>query len=312
MDIKITKATSSRIHSVDMDNIPFGKVFSDHMFIADYIDGKWINCEIKPLEALSLHPSNLALHYGQSVFEGMKASVTKDGLPCLFRPEMHAKRINKSAERLCMPHFPEDLFIEALHKLIGLESNWIPAKSGSALYIRPFMFATDEFLGVRPSKTYKFIIMTLPVGPYYAEPVSLKAETEFVRASIGGVGEAKAAGNYAASLYPVMLANQQGFDQIMWLDGNEFKYVQEVGTMNIFFVIDNVLVTPETDGAILKGITRDCVITLMKDKGYKVEERLIEISEIYEAKEKGTLTEIFGVGTAAVVSKVYKNAPQGK
>ncbi|GLR17367.1 branched-chain amino acid aminotransferase [Portibacter lacus] len=312
MNIKITKATKSRIDSVDMNNIPFGKVFSDHMFIADYIDGKWTNLEIKPIQNLSLHPSNLALHYGQSVFEGMKASVTKEGVPCLFRPEMHAKRINKSAARMCMPAFPEDLFVEAVTKLVGIEKNWIPPYDGSALYIRPFMFATDEFLGVRPSEKYKFIIMTLPVGPYYTKPVSLKAETEFVRAAIGGVGEAKAAGNYAASLYPAKLAQEQGFDQIMWLDAKEFKYIQEVGTMNIFFVIDGVIVTPQTDGAILKGITRDSFITIFKDAGYKVEERLIGIDEVFAAHADGKLQEVFGAGTAAVVSKVERIHHDGK
>ncbi|MCL4107392.1 UNVERIFIED_CONTAM: hypothetical protein GTU68_067303 [Idotea baltica] len=295
-----------------MNNIPFGKVFSDHMFVADYKNGEWTNLEIKPIQNLSLHPSNLALHYGQSVFEGMKASVKKDGTPCLFRPEMHAKRINKSAARMCMPAFPEDLFVDAVSKLVGLEKDWIPPTDGSALYIRPFMFATDEFLGVRPSEEYKFIIMTLPVGPYYTKPVSLKAETEFVRAAIGGVGEAKAAGNYAASLYPAKLAQKQGFDQIMWLDAKEFKYIQEVGTMNIFFVIDGVIVTPQTDGAILKGITRDSFITIFKDNGYKVEERLVSIDEVFQADQDGKLEEVFGAGTAAVVSKVEKIHHNGK
>ena len=304
MNIKITKTQNSGLSSVDMNDIPFGKVFSDHMFLADYKDGKWGNFEIKPVENLSLHPSNLALHYGQSIFEGMKATVTEDGVPSLFRPEMHAKRINKSAHRMCMPDFPEEVFIQALHNLVGIDSAWIPPTAGSALYIRPFMFAMDEFLGVRPSETYKFIIMTLPVGPYYTAPVSLKAETKYVRAVHGGVGEAKAAGNYAASLYPAMLAKKAGFDQVMWLDGNEFKYVQEVGTMNIFFVIDGIIVTPKTDGAILKGITRDCILKIMQDKGYQTEERLVTIEEIVEASESGKLEEVFGAGTAAVVSKV--------
>lgn len=312
MDIKITKTKASRINSVDMNDLPFGKVFSDHMFIADYVDGQWVNMEIKPVEALSLHPSNLALHYGQSVFEGMKASITKDGTPCLLRPEMHSRRINKSAARMCMPEFPEDAFIEALHKLVGLDSAWIPPQDGSALYIRPFMFATDEFLGVRPSETYKFIILTLPVGPYYTKPVSLKTETKFVRAAQGGVGEAKAAGNYAAALYPAKLANEEGFDQVLWLDAKEFKYVQEVGTMNIFFVINDVIVTPQTDGTILKGITRNSFITIFKDAGFQVEERLISIDEVFEASAKGHLQEVFGAGTAAVVSKVKKIHHKGQ
>lgn len=312
MSIKITKTKESRIHTLDMNNIPFGKVFTDHMFEADYIDGKWTNFEIKPLQNLSLHPGNLALHYGQSVFEGMKASITVDGIPCLFRPEMHSDRINKSANRLCMPSFPEDVFIDALHKLVGLEKDWIPNKEGSALYIRPFMFAMDDSLGVRPSETYKFLILCLPVGPYYSKPVSLKAETSYVRAAKGGVGEAKAAGNYAASLLAAREAVEQGFDQIMWLDADEFKYVQEVGTMNIFFVIDGKVVTPMTDGAILKGITRDSFIQLFRANGYEVEERLVSIDEVFEAAENGTLTEVFGSGTAAVVSKVYKINHKGK
>ncbi|WP_235296244.1 branched-chain amino acid aminotransferase [Portibacter marinus] len=312
MEIKITKTKKSKIHEVDMNNIPFGQVFSDHMFVADYKNGEWINAEIKPVENLSLHPANLALHYGQSVFEGMKASVKRDGTPCLLRPEMHAKRINLSAERMCMPAIPEELFLEALHKLVGLDSDWIPPHDGSALYIRPYMFATDEYLGVRPSKSYKFIILTLPVGPYYTKPVSLKAETQYVRAAHGGVGEAKAAGNYAASLYPAKKAVEEGFDQVLWLDAKEFKYVQEVGTMNIFFVIDDVVVTPQTDGTILKGITRDSFITIFKDHGYKVEERLVSIDEIFEAAEQEKLSEVFGAGTAAVVSKVHKIHHDGR
>lgn len=312
MNFNIKKVEKSRLDSIDMSNLPFGTIFSDHMFVADYIDGKWTNFEIRPLEALKIHPSNLALHYGQSIFEGMKATVTDDGIPALFRPEMHAKRINKSAARMCMPEFPEELFLEALHKLVGIDHKWIPPTPGSALYIRPFMFATDEFLGVKESDTYKFIIMTLPVGPYYSAPVSLKAETTYVRAVHGGVGEAKAAGNYAASLYPTKLAKEQGFDQVMWLDAKDFKYVQEVGTMNIFFVIDGKIVTPITDGTILKGITRNSIMTLMKDEGFEVEERLVTIHELFEAYEKGKLTEIFGAGTAAVVSKVHKLHYDGK
>lgn len=312
MEIKITKVKKSRIGEIDMNNIPFGQIFSDHMFEADFIDGDWTNFEIKPVQNLSLHPSNLALHYGQSVFEGMKAVKKADGTPVLFRPEEHAKRINRSAFRMCMPSFPEEVFIEALQKLVSLESPWIPPKEGSSLYIRPFMFATDEFLGVRASETYKFIILTLPVGPYYTKPVSLKAETHFVRASQGGVGEAKAAGNYAASLYPAMLAKKEGFDQVMWLDAKEFKYVQEVGTMNIFFVIDGKILTPYTDGAILKGITRDSILQLTRDKGFEVEERLITIDEIFDAHKNGLLQEIFGVGTAAVVSKVERLHHNGR
>lgn len=303
-NIKITKIAESRINEVDFDNIPFGKVFSDHMFTADYIDGEWTNFEIVPFGPFSIHPACLALHYGQAIFEGMKASLSHDGQPLLLRPEMHARRINASAARLCMPDFPEEVFIEALHALVGLDADWIPPQEGSALYIRPFMFGNGEFIGVAPSDTYKMIIFTGPVGPYYPKPVRLIAEEYYVRAAEGGVGEAKAAGNYAASLLPAKKAKAAGYDQILWLDAKEFKYVQEVGTMNIFFVIDGKVLTPATDGAILKGITRDGFLTILKDKGIETEVRPITIDEIVEAHKAGLLTEIFGAGTAAVVAKV--------
>ena len=270
-NLKITKVQNSAVSSVDFDNIPFGKTFTDHMYVADYIDGEWTNMEIKPLENFSVHPGNLAWHYGQSIFEGMKATRDAEGTPLLFRPEEHVYRLNASARRMCMPEFPEEAFLEAVHTLVRLEKNWIPPQEGSALYIRPFMVAMDEAIGVRPSDTYKFIICTLPVGPYYAKPVKLKAEESFIRAAEGGVGEAKTAGNYAASLYPAKLAKAEGYDQVMWLDAKEFKYVQEVGTMNIFFVIDGKVITPMTDGSILKGITRDTILTILKDKGYTVD-----------------------------------------
>lgn len=302
--IRITPATTSRLDQVDFDNIPFGKVFSDHMFVADYDGEKWTNMEVRPFGPLVLHPALLALHYGQSVFEGMKASISADGVPQLFRPEMHSQRINRSAARLCMPEFPEAKFIEALEHLLRLDKDWIPTKPGSALYIRPFMFATDEFIGVRASKTYKLIIFTQPVGPYYSEPVKLLAEKKYIRAAQGGTGEAKAAGNYAGSLLPAKLAKEQGYDQVLWLDAKEFEYIQEVGTMNIFFVIGDTVVTPSTSGTILKGITRDTFIKVLTADGYKVEERPLKISEVRAAYQAGELKEVFGAGTAAVVAKV--------
>ena len=312
-EIKITKSKKSKIADFDFDNMPpFGYAFTDHMFVADYIDGKWQNLEVKPLENLSLHPANLTLHYGQTIFEGMKAFLTKDDKPILFRPEMHAKRFNRSAIRMSMPTIPEEVFIDAVKTLVKLEANWIPKTVGSALYIRPLMIAMDDVVGVKPSKNYKFIILTLPSGPYYNRPLSLKAETEFVRAVKGGIGEAKTAGNYGASLYPFQLAKKEGYDQIMWLDGIHRKYVQEIGTMNIFFVIGDTLVTPKLDGAVLAGITRDSIIKLMKAKGYKVEERLISIDELTEAFDKGELKEVFGSGTAAIVAKIYKLAINDK
>lgn len=303
---KITKSTKSRLPEIDFDKIPFGRTFSDHMFVADYIDGEWKNMEIIPFGNFEVHPACLALHYGQAIFEGMKASKDLDGNALFFRPEMHSDRLNASAERLCMPSFPKEHFMNAIHTLVALEKDWIPEKPGSALYIRPYMFANGEFIGVNPSDTYKLIIFTGPVGPYYTKPVSLYVETDYVRAAKGGVGEAKAAGNYASSLLPAKKAKAAGFDQIMWLDEKEFKYVQEVGTMNIFFVIDGEVVTPATDGAILKGITRDSVISILKDKGYKVTARPITIDELVEAHKAGKLEEAFGSGTAAVISHVSK------
>ena len=312
-NIKMTKTNRSRISEFDFNNMPpFGSAFTDHMFVADYIDGKWQNFEIKPLENLSIHPANLTLHYGQTIFEGMKAFLTNDDKPILFRPEEHAKRFNRSANRMSMPSIPEDVFIDAVKELVKLEVNWIPKAVGSALYIRPLMFAMDAVVGVKPSKTYKFIILTLPSGPYYNRPLSLKAETKYVRAVKGGIGEAKTAGNYGASLYPFLLAKEEGYDQIMWLDGIHRKYVQEIGTMNIFFVIGDTLVTPMLDGAVLAGITRNSILTLMKAKGYKVEERLISIDELIEAYDNGELKEVFGSGTAAIVAKIDKLAINDK
>ncbi|HMQ08293.1 MAG TPA: branched-chain amino acid aminotransferase [Saprospiraceae bacterium] len=302
--ITITPIKESRISSVDLTDIPFGKIFTDHMFVADYIDGHWINCNIKPLSHIPIHPGNMAWHYGQSIFEGMKATRDSEGTPLLFRPEMHAKRINASAIRMCMPELPEELFVEAVSNLVALEKNWIPPQEGSALYIRPFMIAMDNHIGVRASLTYKFIILTMPVGPYYARPVKLKADEVYIRAAKGGVGEAKTAGNYAASLYPAMKAREEGYDQVMWLDAREHIYIQEVGTMNIFFVIDGKVITPPTDGTILKGITRDAILTILEDDGFKIEVRPITIHEVMENGKKGLLTEVFGSGTAAVVAMV--------
>ncbi len=303
-NIKIKKIENSGVNAIDFDNIPFGKVFTDHMFVMDYIDGEWTNFEIKPVSEIPTHPGNLAWHYGQSIFEGMKATRDAEGTPLLFRPEMHSKRINASARRMCMPEIAEDLFLKAIHTIVAMESAWIPPQAGSALYIRPFMYATDYTIGVRASETYKFIIFTMPVGPYYTKPVKLLAQDTYVRAVVGGVGEAKTAGNYAASLMPARMANKEGYDQVMWLDGIHKKYIQEVGTMNIFFVINDEIITPMLDGAILAGITRDSLLQLFKNNGYKVTERAITIDEVMEAGENGQLTEIFGSGTAAVISAV--------
>lgn len=304
INIKVTKVKESRLLSIDFDTLRFGRTFSDHMFTADYIDGEWVNFEIIPYGSFSIAPSNLALNYGQSIFEGMKATKLLDGTPVFLRPEMHVKRLNKSAVRMAMPTIPEEIFLEALHLLVGIDKDWIPEGDGSALYIRPLMYANDERLGVSVSETYKFVILTGPVGPYYPKPVKLYADTHYVRAVIGGVGEAKTAGNYAASLYAAIEAQKKGYDQIMWLDAKEFKYVQEVGTMNLFFVINGIVITPNLNGAILAGITRDSILTILKEKGYTVEERPLSIDEIIEAHDNGKLQEVFGSGTAAVIANI--------
>lgn len=303
-DLKINLAPESGISKVDFHNLPFGRIITDHMFEIDFDGKQWVNPRISPVKKLSIHPMNMALHYGQSIFEGMKASRATDGNPLLFRPEMHSRRINASARRMCMPELPEDLFLEAIHTLVSIEQEWIPKIEGSALYVRPFMFATDEMIGVKPSDTYSFIIICLPVGPYYPRPIKLLVENHYIRATPGGVGEAKTAGNYAAAMYPARLAREQGYDQILWLDAVEHKYLQEVGTMNIFIVFKDEIVTPATTGAILKGITRACAIEILRDNGHTVNERDISIEELLDRYEKDELLEVFGTGTAALVANV--------
>ncbi len=302
--LKIIRNQNSTLDQVDFNNIPFGRMFTDHMFVAEYKDGEWGEMRIQPFGNFSIHPANIAWHYGQSIFEGMKATKAIDGTPMLFRPEMHAKRINKSAERLCMPAFPEDRFMEAVYELVKIDEGWIPPQEGSALYLRPYMVAMDEFIGVQVAKSYMFAIFCCPVGPYYSKPIKLKADPVYIRAAMGGTGEAKAAGNYAGSLYPAQLAKEEGFDQIMWLDAKEHKYIQEVGTMNIFFVIDDTVITPPTSGTILKGITRDSALTILKDNNYKLDVRDITIDELMQAGKEGRLKEVFGTGTAAVIANV--------
>ena len=313
LDIKITKTDSSMLARLDLDNPPdFGTVYSDHMFVMDFLDGEWKNPEIQPFSNFNIHPANLTLHYGQSIFEGLKASKSANGTPLLFRPDKNAKRMNASAKRMCMPEIPEEDFLQALQSLISVDKDWIPNHKDSALYIRPIMFANDKYIGVRSSNEYKFVIFTCPVGSYYDRPVSLRAEQQYVRATPGGVGEAKTAGNYAASLYPAVKANEAGYDQVMWMDPFEFTYVQEVGTMNIFFVIGDKVYTPKYNGAILRGVTRESIITLLKDEGHDVVEIDLSIKKILKAYKKGKVREVFGTGTAAVVSYVNKIAYRDK
>ncbi|HQW02910.1 MAG TPA: branched-chain amino acid aminotransferase [Saprospiraceae bacterium] len=303
-DLTIHHAKESRVANVDFHNLPFGKIISDHMFEIDYDGKQWVNPRISPVEKMSIHPMNMALHYGQSIFEGMKASRSKDGTPLLFRPELHAKRMNASAVRMCMPEIPEDIFVEAIHAIVGIDQEWIPKIEGSAMYIRPLMFATDEMVGVKASDTYKFMIICLPVGPYYPKPIKLLVEPHYIRAAQGGVGEAKTAGNYAAALYPSKLAREQGYDQVLWLDAVHHKFVQEVGTMNIFFVFNNEIVTPATSGTILKGITRASTLEILRGNGHTVNERDLSIDEVLSRYQAGELIEVFGTGTAALIANV--------
>lgn len=309
--IRIEKTPYSRLAEVDWNNIPFGRVFSDHMLEADYADGQWGEPVIRPYSKLATSPSISALHYGQSIFEGMKAFKNEAGEPLLFRPYDNYERMNRSAARLCMPDLPEHVYLDGLRELVSLDRGWIPDREGYSLYIRPFYFATDEYVGIRPSDTYKFIIFTSPVGAYYPEPVNLLISDEFVRASERGTGETKAAGNYAASLLGARKAQEKGYHNVIWLDAKEYKYVEECGTMNIFFIIDGVAITPSLTGTILRGITRHSVIQLLRDRGMTVEERRISAQEIHEAWKAGKLEEAFGTGTAATIAHVNKIGYKG-
>lgn len=302
--IKITKVSESKAHEVDLNNSVMGTRFTDHMFICDYQNGEWINPRIEPLTLIPTHPAAMALHYGQAIFEGMKATLGKDGTPLLFRPDQNAKRMNYSADRMGMPAFPEDLFVEALKQLVAIEKDWVPTQKGSALYLRPFMYADEAFIGMRAATSYKFIVIASPAGPFFSRPIKLYAENKYVRAVNGGTGEAKAAGNYAAAIRPTEYAKAKGYDQVLWLDAQNFEYIQEVGTMNIFIKIGGKFITPDLSGSILAGITRMSVIELLKHKGFEVEERPITLTEIKEAHANGTLEEAFGVGTAVGIAMI--------
>jgi branched-chain amino acid aminotransferase len=300
----VQKVAQSRLPQVDFSNLGFGKYYSDHMFIMEYSGGQWHNGRIIPYGDLSLSPATSALHYGQAIFEGLKAYKNEAGEVLVFRPEANAQRLNASAERLAMPALPEEYFINGLLQLLAVDKDWVPAAPGHSLYIRPYMFATDAYTGVRPSETYYFIIFTCPVGVYYNKPVRVKVETEFTRAAKGGTGYAKAAGNYAASLLPAALAQKAGYDQLLWTDGKNHEYFEESGTMNVVFVIDGKIVTPATSDSILKGITRDSILTLARHMGLSVEERPVTVKEVIEAAKNGTLQEAFGVGTAATIAPI--------
>jgi len=305
-NISITKVEHSKVSDLDFSNIPLGRTFTDHMFICDYENGQWNNPRVEPIQLIPTHPAAMALHYGQAIFEGMKATVDAEGTPMLFRPSKNAKRLNFSANRMGMPNFSEDLFVEGLKQLVALEQSWIPPQEGSALYLRPFMYADEPFIGMRAATSFKFIIIASPSGPFFKKRIKLYAETKYIRAVEGGTGEAKAAGNYAAAIRPTELAKAKGYDQVLWLDALEHKYIQEVGTMNIFFKVDGKFITPKRDGAILDGITRMSVIDILRHKGFEVTERPITIDEIKEASKNGTLEEAFGTGTAVGIAYIQE------
>jgi branched-chain amino acid aminotransferase len=318
MKIKVIKASprKRKAKPKDESKLGFGQIFTDHFFNMKYKDGRgWYDAIIEPYRPLQLDPTAMCLHYAQEIFEGLKAYHGKDGAIFLFRPTENIKRMNSSAERLCMPSIDEAIFLDALKKLVVLEKNWIPHGAGTSLYIRPTMIATEPALGVHPANEYLFFIVVGPVGAYYPQgfsPTKIYVSEEYVRAAPGGTGFTKAAGNYAASLYASRIATNMGYTQVLWLDAKEKKYVEEVGTSNIFFLIGDELITPALTGTILPGVTRNSVIQLARHFGVKVEERSLAIDEIIAASQKGTLKEVFASGTAAIVSPVGQIYFRGK
>jgi branched-chain amino acid aminotransferase len=312
LDIKITKTEHSRLQETDFDNLPFGKIFTDHMFVADYADGEWKNLQVVPYGDISFSPAISSLHYGQSFFEGIKAYKHADGQVSVFRPDKNAIRFNKSAERLCMPTLPEEIFLQSIAAVIDVDRDWVPSKAGNSLYIRPFMFATDRFLGVAPSTTYSYMVLLCPVGPYFSKTLRVKIETHYTRAAEGGMGYAKSSGNYGGSMYPAKKATEEGFDQLIWTDAKDHKYVEEMGAANVMFVLDGTLITPSTRDTILDGVTRDTVLTLAREWGMTVEERRVSVAEIIEGAKNGKLTDAFGAGTAATIAPVGSISHDGE
>lgn len=302
--IPVERIKQSRISSVDFNNLGFGNHIADHMLVADYKNGAWGQPAVMPFGELPMTPAILALHYGQAIFEGMKAFKNKQGDIVIFRPKRHYQRLLKSLERMCMPAMEEDFFINSLCAVIEADAQWVPTSEGSSLYLRPVVFATESRLGVKISDEYKFVVLTSPVGPYFTKPVRVKVEETYVRAAEGGTGFAKCAGNYGGAFYPTQLAREQGFDQVLWTDAKEHKYIDESGAMNVMFVLNGKLVTPKLSSSLLDGVTRDSILTLADSLGMAKEERRVSVAELQEAFTKGTLTEAFGVGTAAVVSPI--------
>ncbi len=300
----IKRIAKSRITEVDFNQLEFGKYMSDHMLMTDYINNKWQEPSIVPFGDIPMSPAMLSIHYGQSVFEGMKAFKNKNGDICIFRPHKHSERLNRSLARMCMPEIPEELFIQSLHAIVEADQDWIPTTEGASLYIRPVVFAFEPRLGVKIADHYKFFILSSPAGAYFSKPTRIKVEETFVRAAEGGTGYAKCAGNYGGAFYPTQLARQEGFDQVLWTDAKEHKYIDEAGVMNVMFVINGKLITPKLTSALLDGVTRDSIIRLAPSLGMTVEQRKVSVAEIEEAFKDGTITEAFGAGTAAVVSPI--------
>ena len=310
LDIKIERTTTPKAKPAAGQKLGFGKIFTDHMFVMNYTEGQgWHDARVVPFQNISLSPAAMVYHSGQEMFEGLKAYKGEDGNVYLFRPDMNAKRTNASNERLVIPQLPEEDFVQAVKAVVDVDRDWVPTEPGTSLYIRPFIIATDEFLGVAPSKTYLFMVILSPSGAYYESglaPVGIWIEDEYVRAVRGGMGFAKTGGNYAASLIAQQKAHDAGYSQVLWLDGVERKYIEEVGAMNIFFKIAGKVITPMLNGSILPGITRNSVLELCRSWGYDVEERKISADELIEAQKNGTLEECWGTGTAAVISPVGK------
>jgi branched-chain amino acid aminotransferase len=303
-EIAVERTARSRRADVDFNNLGFGNYISDHMLVADFRKGQWRTPAIQPFGEIGMTPAIMALHYGQAIFEGMKAFRMKNGNLNIFRPHRHHQRLLRSLERMCMPPVPESLFMESLEALIRTDADWVPQQEDCSLYIRPVVFATESRLGVRVSEEYKFVVLTSPVGPYFAKPIRVKVETHFVRAAEGGTGFAKCAGNYGGAFYPTALARSEGFDQVLWTDAQSHDYIDESGAMNVMFVINGKLVTPLLTSAILDGVTRDSILTLAKDLDVPTEQKRISVAELEQAFKSKTITEAFGVGTAAVVSTI--------
>jgi len=310
ISFRVEPTNSSRLSQVDFNNLKFGQIMSDHMLVAEYNNGKWEDVSIVPYGDLTISPSMSALHYGQAIFEGIKAYKFEDGTVSIFRPDKNWERFNKSASRLQMPEVPEEIFLGGLKQLLDIDREWVPSKEGTSLYIRPFMFATESALGVHPSISYKFVVITCPVGAYYSKPISLKVETHYTRAAEGGVGFSKNAGNYALSLYPTQLANDEGYDQIMWTDALEHKYIEEAGTANLIFRIGDTIITPHGD-TILHGVTRRTIMQLAEEWGFKAEQRKVSVQELIDGIKAGQVSEAFAAGTAATITHIDRIGFEG-